>query len=720
MVTFSNKDLNDWNELADKELKKNTSNGEQKLSWDSEEGIKIKTLYTKEDLEGLEHLNTMPGFPPFVRGPKATMYSGRPWTIRQYAGFSTAKESNAFYKKALKSGQKGLSIAFDLATHRGYDSDHPRVIGDVGKAGVAIDTVEDMKVLFNEIPLEKMSVSMTMNGAVLPILASYIVAAEEQGVAMEKLSGTIQNDILKEFLVRNTYIYPPKASMRIISDIIEFTSKKMPKFNSISISGYHMQEAGANQVQELAFTIADGLEYVKAAINNGLKVDDFAPRLSFFFAIGMNFFMEVSKLRAARFLWAKKMKKIFNPHSLNSLMLRTHCQTSGVSLTEKDAYNNIVRTTIEAMAAVMGGTQSLHTNSFDEAVALPTEMSSRIARNTQLILQNETNITKTVDPLAGSYYVESLTNSLIKHAEVLIDEILELGGMTKAIEKGYPNKLIEESAIRKQAKIDSEEQIIVGVNKFVNENEKDFEILEIDNTQVRKQQINSISKIKINRNNEKCNMALKSLTEAAKEKKGNLLELSITAARERATIGEISFALEKVFDRYQENLNITKGEYTKSFGDNVKIDDIKESINKFIQEQGRKPKMLVAKLGQDGHDRGAKVIASSFSDLGFDIEITKLFLTPKELIEEADKISPDIVGISSHAAAHMTLVNQFMQLSKVNKKKFLVICGGVIPKKDIDKLREMGVSEVFGPGTNIINACYKILNLIKYGNKSNI
>ena len=499
MVKFSNKTLDDWNELANKELKNKVSNGEQNLSWESEEGIQIKALYTKDDLEGLEHLNTMPGFPPFVRGPKATMYSGRPWTIRQYAGFSTAKESNAFYRKALKAGQKGLSIAFDLATHRGYDSDHPRVIGDVGKAGVAIDSVEDMKVLFNEIPLEQMSVSMTMNGAVLPILASYIVAAEEQGVAMELLSGTIQNDILKEFLVRNTYIYPPESSMRIISDIIEFTSKKMPKFNSISISGYHMQEAGANQVQELAFTIADGLEYVKTAINNGLKVDDFAPRLSFFFAIGMNFFMEVSKLRAARFLWAKKMKQIFDPQNLKSLTLRTHCQTSGVSLTEKDAYNNIVRTTVEAMAAVMGGTQSLHTNSFDEAVALPTEMSSRIARNTQLILQNETSITRTVDPLAGSYYVESLTNSLIVHAEKLIDEILELGGMTKAIENGYPNKLIEESAIRKQAKIDSEEEIIVGVNKFINENEKEFDILEIDNTEVRREQISSITKIKNNR-----------------------------------------------------------------------------------------------------------------------------------------------------------------------------------------------------------------------------
>ena len=718
MEKFSYKYIKDWNELAKKELKNNLNTEE--LGWKSEEGITIKPLYTKEDLEGLEHLNTMPGFPPFVRGPKATMYYGRPWTIRQYAGFSTAKDSNSFYRKALKAGQKGLSIAFDLATHRGYDSDHPRVIGDVGKAGVAIDSVEDMKVLFNEIPLDKMSVSMTMNGAVLPILASYIVAAEEQGVAIEQLSGTIQNDILKEFLVRNTYIYPPESSMRIVSDIIDFTSKKMPKFNSISISGYHMQEAGANQVQELAFTIADGLEYVKTAINNGLQVDNFAPRLSFFFAIGMNFFMEVSKLRAARYLWANKMKALFNPKSLKSLMLRTHCQTSGVSLTEKDAYNNIIRTTVEAMAAVMGGTQSLHTNSFDEAVALPTEMSSRIARNTQLILQNETSITKTVDPLAGSYYVESLTNSMITHAEKLIDEILDLGGMTKAIERGYPNKLIEESAIRKQSKIDSGEEVIVGVNKFINENEKEFEILEINNTEVRKGQINSISKIKLKRNNAKCELALEALSKAAKSNEGNLLELSIVAARERATIGEISFALEKVFNRYQENLNITKGVYSKNLGENTSIDDLKENINNFIKDNGRKPKMLVAKLGQDGHDRGAKVIASSFSDLGFEVEITKLFLTPKELINEANKVNPDVVGISSHAAAHMTLVTEFMSLLKNNKNNFLVICGGVIPKKDINKLKNLGVSEIFGPGTNILNACYKVLNLIKYGKKSNI
>ena len=718
MVTFPKKFMKDWNELANEELKSNKYS--QKLSWLSEEGLEIKSLYTKEDLEGLEHLDTFPGFAPYIRGPKATMYYGRPWTIRQYAGFSTAKESNKFYRKALQAGQKGLSIAFDLATHRGYDSDHPRVIGDVGKAGVAIDSVEDMKTLFNDIPLDKMSVSMTMNGAVLPVLASYIVAAEEQGVKPKQLSGTIQNDILKEFLVRNTYIYPPESSMRIVSDIIDFTSKKMPKFNSISISGYHMQEAGANQVQELAFTIADGLEYVKTAIDNGLEVDNFAPRLSFFFAIGMNFFMEISKLRAARYLWAKKMKQIFNPKNVKSLMLRTHCQTSGVSLTEKDAYNNIIRTTIEAMAAVMGGTQSLHTNSFDEAVALPTEMSSRIARNTQLILQNETNITKTVDPLAGSYYIESLTNSLIVHAENLIDDILDLGGMTKAIEKGFPNKLIEESAIRKQSRIDSGDEVIVGVNKYINENEKTFDILEIDNTEVRKDQLKSLQKIKEKRNNKKCEEALFAITESAKSKKGNLLDLSIKAARERATIGEISLALEKVFKRHQETLNITKGVYSKNFNNDLQLEEIKESVNNFSKEKGRKPRMLVAKLGQDGHDRGAKVITSSFSDLGFDVKITKLFLTPEELLKEANVIKPDIIGISSHAAAHLTLVSEFMSLLKQNNNQFLVICGGVIPKKDIKKLKNFGVSEIFGPGTNVINACYKILNLIKYGKKSNI
>ena len=720
MKDFSKKNKEDWSKLAKKELEGKEFNNN--LSWKSEEGIEVKSLYTKDDLEGLTHLDSMPGFAPYVRGPKATMYYGRPWTIRQYAGFSTAEESNKFYRKALASGQKGLSIAFDLATHRGYDSDHSRVIGDVGKAGVAIDSVEDMKVLFNNIPLDKMSVSMTMNGAVLPILASYIVAAEEQGVKKEQLAGTIQNDILKEFLVRNTYIYPPKHSMKIISDIIEFTSKNMPKFNSISISGYHMQEAGANQVQELAFTIADGLEYVKTAPNNGLKVDSFAPRLSFFFAIGMNFFMEIAKLRAARYIWATKMKEMFSPNNPKSLVLRTHCQTSGVSLTEKDAYNNIVRTTIEAMAAVMGGTQSLHTNSFDEAVALPSEMSSRIARNTQLIIQNETNITKTIDPLAGSYYLENLTNALIVHSGKLIDEILDMGGMTKAIEQGYPNKLIEESAIMKQSKIDSGSEIIVGVNKYQNENEKDFDILEIDNTLVRKGQLASIKKVKEKRNEEKCQKALNFITETAQSNNNNnnLLDVCIKAVRERATIGEISSALEKVFTRHEGSLNITKGVYAKEFEDKKKLEEVIEIIKNFKKEKERKPKMLVAKLGQDGHDRGAKVIASSFSDLGFEVEITKLFLTPEELLIQANKLEVDVIGISSHAAAHMTLVTGFMKLLESNIRKYIVVCGGVIPRKDIIKLKNLGVSEIFGPGTNIIEASYKVLNLIKYGKKSNI
>ncbi len=707
----------DWKKSAEKEL--NGKDDLRSLTWQTHEGIEIKSLYTKEDLDGLAHLESFPGFPPYTRGPKATMYYGRPWTIRQYAGFSSAEESNRFYRKALKSGQKGLSIAFDLATHRGYDSDHARVIGDVGKAGVAIDSVEDMKILFHEIPLDKMSVSMTMNGAVLPIMASYIVAAEEQGVKRGQLSGTIQNDILKEFLVRNTYIYPPKHSIKIVSDIIAFTTKEMPKFNSISISGYHMQEAGANVVQELAFTIADGLEYVKVAQSNGLRVDDFAPRLSFFFAIGMNFFLEIAKLRAARYIWATKMKEIFSPKKDKSLMLRTHCQTSGVSLTEKDAYNNIIRTTIEAMAAILGGTQSLHTNSFDEAVALPSDMSSRIARNTQLILQNETNIDKTIDPLAGSYYVESLTNSLIVHAGNLIDKILDMGGMTKAIEEGYPKKLIEESAIVKQSKIDSKNDIIVGVNKYLNENEEDFDILEIDNKEVRKVQLEKLKIIKKNRNEENCQNALNNLTEAARKSNLNLLDASVKAVKERATIGEITVALEKVFTRHEEKLNITKDVYSKEF-DNEKIEEIKESINSFKKKNGRKPKMLVAKLGQDGHDRGAKVIASSFTDLGYDVEVTKLFLTPSELLMQANLIDADIVGISSHAAAHMTLVKEFMDLLKNNHKKFMVICGGVIPKKDVKKLKNLGVEEVFGPGTNILDASYKIINLIKYRKKSNL
>ena len=717
MKSFEKIKIDDWSKLAKKEF---DSNNLEDLIWQTPEGIKVKSLYTAEDLNGLSHINTFPGFAPYVRGPKATMYKGRPWTIRQYAGFSTAEESNKFYKDCLKNGQKGLSVAFDLPTHRGYDSDHPRVEGDVGKAGVAIDTVEDMKILFSGIPLDKISVSMTMNGAVLPILAAYIVAAEETGVEKAKLSGTIQNDILKEFLVRNTYIYPPQSSIKIVSDIIAYTSENMPKFNSISISGYHMQEAGANQVQELAFTVADGLEYVKTATNNGMPVDDFAPRLSFFFAIGMNFFMEIAKLRAARFLWSTKMQEMFDPKNPKSLMLRTHCQTSGVSLTEKDAYNNIIRTTIEGLAAVLGGTQSLHTNSFDEAVALPTEMSSRIARNTQLIIQNETGITNTIDPLAGSYLIENLTNALIVHSGKLIDKVIQMGGMTKAIENGFPNKLIEEAAIIKQSRIDSGDDIIVGVNKFINDKEKEFDILEVDNTKVRLNQIKNLKMIKNTRDETKCKIALERLKNVASKGKGNLLNKAIIAIKERATIGEVSLALEEVFGRHQATTNIQKNVYSQNFSDKDKINELKTSIKDFIKKKGRKPKMLVAKMGQDGHDRGAKMIASSFTDLGFEVDMSDLFLTPEELLDFAIKNCPDVIGISSHAAAHMTLVPEFINLMKNNGKKFLIVCGGVIPKKDYNHLKKIGVSQIFGPGTNIIEASYKVLNLIKYGEKSNI
>ncbi|MBV68241.1 MAG: methylmalonyl-CoA mutase [Pelagibacterales bacterium] len=718
MKKFTKKNWNDWKYLADKELEKNKK--KKKLEWQSPDGIVFKSLYTEEDLNNLEHLNSFPGFPPFLRGPKATMYKGKPWTIRQYAGFSTAEESNKFYKDCLKNGQKGLSIAFDLPTHRGYDSDHPRVVGDVGKAGVAIDSVEDMKVLFNGIPLNKMSVSMTMNGAVLPILASYIVAGEEQGVELKYLSGTIQNDILKEFLVRNTYIYPPRDSLKIISDIISYTSRKMPKFNSISISGYHMQEAGATEVQELAFTIADGIEYIKAALDKGLHVDSFAPRLSFFFGIGMNFFTEIAKLRAARFLWALKVKELFNPKDNKSLILRTHCQTSGVSLTEKDAYNNVIRTTVEAMAAVLGGTQSLHTNSFDEAVALPTENSSRIARNTQLILQHETNICDVIDPLAGSYFIESLTNAMIVNSGNLIDKIIKLGGMTKAIEKGYPNELIEKSALIKQAEIDSGKRVIVGVNKFLNSNEKDFEILKINNSKVIKSQLARINKIKKDRNTSQLKKTLKNLKNAALNNDGNLLELSVKAVRARATVGEISSTLEDVFGRFEAKPKISKNVYSESFDEKNKISDLKSSIKDFKDKIGRAPKIFVCKLGQDGHDRGAKVVASSFADLGFEVELSKLFLTPEELFSQAKSSNADVVGISSHAAGHLTLVPKFMDLVNDNNEKFLVICGGVIPKEDYSLLKEKGISEVFGPGTNLLDAIYKVFNMIKYGKKSNI
>ena len=718
MDKFIKKNWNDWKLLADKELEKNKEKKE--LEWKSPDGVLFKSLYTEEDLNGLEHLNSFPGLPPFLRGPKATMYKGKPWTIRQYAGFSTAEESNKFYKDCLRDGQKGLSIAFDLPTHRGYDSDHSRVVGDVGKAGVAIDSVEDMKVLFEGIPLDKMSVSMTMNGAVLPILASYIVAGEEQGVDRKFLSGTIQNDILKEFLVRNTYIYPPTNSIQIISDIISYTSKFMPKFNSISISGYHMQEAGATEIQELAFTIADGIEYINAALEKGLNVDSFAPRLSFFFGIGMNFFVEIAKLRAARFLWAQKVKELFNPKDNKSLMLRTHCQTSGVSLTEKDAYNNVIRTTVEAMAAVLGGTQSLHTNSFDEAVALPTESSSRIARNTQLILQHETNICDVIDPLAGSYFMENLTNSMIVNSGNLIDKIMDLGGMTKAIEQGYPNELIEKSALLKQAEIDSGKKVIVGVNKFLNNNEKDFEILKINNSKVIKNQLERLKKIKQKRESSKVSSALKNLKNAALSNNGNLLELSVEAIKVRATVGEISLALEEVFGRFEAKPKISKNIYSENFDDKTIINDLKFSIKDFKKIKGRAPKIFVCKLGQDGHDRGAKVVASSFADLGFEVELSKLFLTPEELFDQAKNSNADVIGISSHAAGHLTLVPKFMDLVNKNNEKFIVICGGVIPKEDYSLLKEKGVSEVFGPGTNLLDAIYKVFNMIKYGKKSNI
>ena len=675
------------------------------------EGINIKPLYTASDNKGLEHLNTLPGEAPFLRGPKATMYTGRPWTIRQYAGFSTASESNAFYKKNLASGQRGLSVAFDLATHRGYDSDHERVYGDVGKAGVAIDTVEDMKILFDGIPLDKMSVSMTMNGAVLPVLAGYIVAAEEQGVNTEKLSGTIQNDILKEFMVRNTYIYPPEPSMRIVSDIIQFTSKRMPKFNSISISGYHMQEAGASLVQELAFTLADGLEYIRAATQRGLLVDDFAPRLSFFFAIGMNFFMEAAKLRAARYLWTKWTKKLFDCKNPKSQMLRTHCQTSGASLQEQDPYNNIIRTTIEALAATLGGTQSLHTNSFDEAIGLPTEFSAKIARNTQLILQHETGITDTVDPLAGSYFVENLTKELIEKADELIQKIENMGGMTVAVISGFPKSEIEISATKRQAKIDSGEDVIVGVNKFKSDQQDQIDVLDIDNNLVREEQIIKLNEIKKSRNNLHVIEALNNLKKAAEQNTGNLLELSIKAVRARATVGEVSFALEEVYGRYGVKQDVIKDIYKKSYSNKDDFIEVDNALSKFKKIAGETPKIFMAKLGQDGHDRGAKVIASAFTDIGFNVEIGTLFQTPSEAVEQAIKLNVHVIGVSSLAAGHKTLIPQLIEeLKKRQADDILVVCGGVIPSQDYEFLYNAGVAAIFGPGTSIPYAASTTIN----------
>ena len=703
--------LKDWADLAKKELKGKDSDT---LIWTTPEGIDIQPLYTEKDIEGLKHIGGLPGFEPFLRGPKATMYAGRPWTIRQYAGFSTAKESNEFYKRNLAAGQMGLSVAFDLATHRGYDSDHPRVAGDVGMSGVAIDSVEDMKLLFDQIPLNKMSVSMTMNGAVLPVLANFIVAAEEQGVKEEELRGTIQNDILKEFMVRNTYIYPPAHSMRIVSDIISYTARKMPLFNSISISGYHMQEAGANQVEELAFTIADGLEYVRAAINKGLEVDDFAPRLSFFFAIGMNFFMEIAKLRAARWLWASLMQKYFSPKKPKSLMLRTHCQTSGVSLTEQDPYNNVVRTTVEAMAAVFGGTQSLHTNAFDEAVALPTDFSARIARNTQLILQEETGITKTVDPLAGSYYIEALTGRLIAAAEKIINDIEKIGGMTKAVEQGIPKQMIEKSAAKRQAAVDSSDAIVVGVNKYKPKEDSKFDVLKVNNEEVKEEQINNIRILRKNRDEMAVNKALAALSEGAKNNMSNLLELSIEASRKRATVGEISYALEKVFGRHKAEYKGVTGIYGKELNKNENFIYVREAINDFINKRSRKPKILIVKLGQDGHDRGANVVASAYEDLGFEVKVGPLFQTPKESSEMVNSFKPDVVGASSLAGGHLTLIpNMIKEIKNSGNDNVVIIAGGVIPQEDYLELEKAGVDAIFGPGTNITDAARRVLGLIE-------
>lgn len=705
---MTKKTIADWQALAEKELKRPA----ESLVWETPEGIPVKPLYTADDIAGIDHLDSLPGFAPFVRGPRATMYAGRPWTIRQYAGFSTAEESNAFYRKALLAGQQGVSVAFDLATHRGYDSDHPRVEGDVGKAGVAIDSVEDMKILFDGIPLQDISVSMTMNGAVIPILANFIVTGEEQGVSRDKLSGTIQNDILKEFMVRNTYIYPPEPSMRIIADIIEYTAKEMPKFNSISISGYHMQEAGATLVQELAFTLADGREYVRAAIAKGLNVDEFAGRLSFFFAIGMNFFMEAAKLRAARLLWTRIMQE-FEPKKASSLMLRTHCQTSGVSLAEQDPYNNIVRTAFEAMSAALGGTQSLHTNSFDEAIALPTEFSARIARNTQLILQNETGVTKVVDPLAGSYYVESLTNELAEKAWALIEEVESLGGMTKAVDDGLPKRLIEEAATRKQAAIDRGEEVIVGVNKFRLENEEPIDILEIDNTAVRLSQVKRIEQTRRQRDPKRVSETLTRLTEIARTGEGNLLEAAVEAARARATVGEISDAMRAVFGDHAATPEVVHDIYGKAYEGDPEM----ETLSNRLKDYGKaasKPSILIAKLGQDGHDRGAKVIASAFGDIGFDVVAGPLFQTPDEAADLAVANKVQVVGMSSLAAGHKTLAPQLVEALKAKgANDVIVVVGGVIPRQDYDFLLEHGVSAVFGPGTNVMDAARSVLDLLE-------
>jgi len=704
---FADRSLQEWRELAATEA----GGDPDRLIWETPEGIPVKPLFTAEDLEGLEAVDTLPGFDPFVRGIRATMYANRPWTIRQYAGFSTAEESNAFYRANLAGGQTGVSVAFDLATHRGYDSDHPRVVGDVGKAGVAIDSVEDMKILFDGIPLEQMTVSMTMNGAVLPVLAGYIVAAEEQGVSQEQLGGTIQNDILKEFMVRNTYIYPPEPSMRIVTDIIEYATKHMPKFNLISISGYHMLEAGATAVQELAFTIADGLEYVRTALARGLDVDEFAGRLSFFFGIGMNFFMEIAKLRAARLLWARVMGQ-FEPKEPASLMLRTHCQTSGVSLTEQDPFNNIVRTTVEALAAVLGGTQSLHTNSFDEALALPSDFAARIARNTQLILAEETGVTHVVDPLGGSYYVEALTDSIAQHAWALIEEVEALGGMTKAVESGMPKLRIEEAAARRQARVDQGEEAIVGVNKYRLPEEPPVEIRDVDNTEVRRSQIERLERVRATRDEAKVREALERLTEGARGD-ANLLELSIEASRARATVGEISDALEHVFTRHRADVRTISGVYGGAHAGDESFERVRAEVEEFAKSEGRRPRLLVVKMGQDGHDRGAKVIATAFADLGFDVDVGPLFQTPEEAARDAVENDVHVVGVSSQAAGHKTLVPELIaQLRKQGGDDIIVVVGGVIPANDYEFLRDAGVAAVFGPGTNIPEAASEILRAL--------
>ena len=699
-----------WQQSFEKETKKHLSDS----NFETDEGIEIKPVYTKEDLENFSFVesHSLPGQWPYTRGPKASMYTNRPWTIRQYAGFSTAEESNEFYKKNLESGQKGLSVAFDLPTHRGYDSDDDLVMGDVGKAGVAIDTVEDMKILFNDIPLDQMSVSMTMNGAVLPVLAAFIVAGEEQNVNRSLLSGTIQNDILKEFMVRNTYIYPPEPSMKIVADIIEFTSKEMPKFNSISISGYHMQEAGADNVLELAYTLADGMEYVRAAMSKGLDIDDFAPRLSFFFAIGTDFFMEIAKLRAARTLWAKIMKE-FGAKKEKSLILRTHCQTSGVSLTEKDPYNNIIRTSYEALSAILGGTQSLHTNSFDEAIALPTDESARIARNTQLILQNETGVTKTVDPLAGSFFIENLTEELSSKAWDIIQEVEELGGMTKAVKAGIPKLRIEESATKKQAKVDSGSRVVVGVNKYKNPKEPSVDVRVIDNNRVRDDQIKKIEAIKENRDQKKVENALANLTKAAKEET-NLLVPCIDAIRLRATVGEVSKALEEVYGRHFAKSLSVSGVYGKHFEGDKGFMKVEQKINKFENDHGRRPRVLVVKMGQDGHDRGAKIVATSFADMGFDVDMGPLFQSPKDVAKDAIENDVHAIGVSTLAAGHKTLVPELIKgLEQIDpKSKIIIFVGGIIPEQDYEFLYQNNVSAIFGPGSNIIESAEKVIDLI--------